>query len=66
MNEASNTASTFFASFCFKEFDHFFLYYSGEVGFSDFSDEPAENASGIACFVWFDEAQFSEPQVRVE
>jgi hypothetical protein len=31
----------------FQEFDHFFLYYSGEVGFSNSSDEPPENASGI-------------------
>jgi hypothetical protein len=50
----------------FQEFNHFFLDYSGEVVFSDFSDEPAENASGIGCFACLYETQFSEPQVGVK
>jgi len=50
----------------FQELNNFLLDYSCEVVFSDFSDKPAKNASGIACFAFFDAAQFSEPLVCVE
>jgi hypothetical protein len=40
-----------------RAFDYFLLYYFGEVVFSDFADEPAENASRVACLACFDEAE---------
>jgi hypothetical protein len=32
----------------FRELDNFLVYYFGEAGFSDFADEPAEDASRVA------------------
>ena len=56
MKEASKMESTSLALFVFQELNNFLVYYVDEAGFSDFADEPAENASGVAFFAWFDEA----------
>ncbi|MGA3290411.1 MAG: hypothetical protein ABSD42_09260, partial [Candidatus Bathyarchaeia archaeon] len=40
--------------------NNFLIYYVDEAGFSDFPNESAEDASWVAFFGWFDEAQSSK------
>ena len=41
-------------------------YWSRDVVFSGFADEPAENASGVAYLAWLDQAESSKPYVSAE
>src|SRR3990170_3967178 len=56
----------FFCFVPFQEIDHLFLDYSGEVVFSDSTDEPAENASRICCLLFLYQAQFPESWVSIK
>ena len=58
--------STHAASFCFQKLDNFLFYYVDESGFSDFADKPAQNTPCVTFLAWFNEAQFSKPQIRAE